>query len=164
MGRWPAKPSISAIRSSRGLPARNGSSGCPETWPPWSSQRNPEGALPNLQVLEEYLQLRRQKSACRIDGMHEDFRRRPIRKKPDEFSTRDLSIAMGRWQQADAVATIGESAHRLEISRRHRPRDVELDGFLAADQMPFHLVVTPLQDDALMLAQVLGPRWGRPTV
>ena len=30
MGRWPAKPSISAIRSSRGLHARNGSSGCPE--------------------------------------------------------------------------------------------------------------------------------------
>jgi type IV secretory pathway TrbD component len=43
--------------------------------PPWSSQRNPEGALPSLQVLEEYLQLCRQKSACRIDGMHEDFRR-----------------------------------------------------------------------------------------
>ena len=33
MGRWPARPSISAIRLSRGLPARNGSSGCPETWP-----------------------------------------------------------------------------------------------------------------------------------
>src|SRR5258707_13067189 len=30
MGRWPARPSISAIRSSRGLRARNGSSGCPE--------------------------------------------------------------------------------------------------------------------------------------
>jgi len=34
MGRWPARRSISAIRSSRGLRARNGSSGCPETWPP----------------------------------------------------------------------------------------------------------------------------------
>ena len=30
MGRWPARPSISAIRSSRGLRARNGSSGWPE--------------------------------------------------------------------------------------------------------------------------------------
>src|SRR6185369_8696825 len=30
MGGWPARPSISAIRSSRGLRARNGSSGCPE--------------------------------------------------------------------------------------------------------------------------------------
>src|ERR1700688_2774101 len=134
-------------------------------WRPlWSSQRNPEGTLPGLHLLEEYLQLRRQKSAGRIDGMHEDFRRRPIRKKPDEFSTRDLSIAIGRWQQADAVAPIGKSAHRLEISRRHRPRDVELDGFLAADQMPFRLVVTSVQDHALMLAQVLGPRWGKPTV
>lgn len=34
MGRWRARPSISAIRSSRGLRARNGSSGCPEAWPP----------------------------------------------------------------------------------------------------------------------------------
>ena len=50
------------------------------------------------------------------------------------------------------MAPIGESAHRLEISRRHRPRDVELDGFLAADQMPLRLVVTPVQKDALMLA------------
>src|SRR5271166_1705519 len=63
--------------------------------PPWSPHRNPEGTLPGLQVLEEYLQLRRQKSACRIDGMYEDFRRRPIRKKPDESSTRDPSIAIG---------------------------------------------------------------------
>src|SRR5205085_9110872 len=31
MGRWPARPSISAIRLIRGLRARNGSSGCPET-------------------------------------------------------------------------------------------------------------------------------------
>src|ERR1700730_12367753 len=113
MGRWPAKPSISAIRSSRGLRARNGSSGCPETWRPASPQRNPEGALPGLQVLEEYLQLRRQKSACRIDGMHEDFRRRPIRKKPDEFPTHDLRVAISRRQQADPVAPIGESAYRL---------------------------------------------------
>src|SRR5271165_2145438 len=32
MRRWAARPSISAIRSSRGLRARNGLSGCPETW------------------------------------------------------------------------------------------------------------------------------------
>ena len=128
--------------------------------PPWSSQWNPEGALPGLQGLEEYLQLCRQKTTRRIDGMHEDLRRRPIRKKPDKLATRYLSIAIGRWQQADAMAPIGESAHGLEISRRHRPRDVELDGFLAADQMPFHLVVARLQDDALMLAQILGPRRG----
>jgi hypothetical protein len=71
----------------------------PFLWRPReSSQRNPEGALPGPQVLEEYLQLRRQKSPCRIDGMHEDFRRRPIRKEPDKFSTRDLSVAIGRWQ------------------------------------------------------------------
>src|SRR5437762_6220239 len=31
MGRWPERPSISPIRSSRGLLARNGSSRCPET-------------------------------------------------------------------------------------------------------------------------------------
>ena len=71
-------------------------------------------------MLEEYLQLRRQKSACRIDGVHEDFWRRPTRKKPDEFSPRDLSVAIGRWQQADAVAPIGKGAHRVEISRGHR--------------------------------------------
>jgi hypothetical protein len=34
MGRWPARPSISAIRSSRGLRVHNGSRGYPETWPP----------------------------------------------------------------------------------------------------------------------------------
>ena len=84
--------------------------------------------------------------------MDKYFRRRPIRKKPDEFATRDLSIAIGRWQQADAVAPIGESAHCLEISRCHRSRDAELDGFLAADQMPFSLVVTLVQEDTLMLA------------
>ena len=33
-GRWPARPSISPIRSSQALRALNGSSGCPETWPP----------------------------------------------------------------------------------------------------------------------------------
>ena len=33
-GKVAVRPSISAIRSSRGLRARNGSSGCPETWPP----------------------------------------------------------------------------------------------------------------------------------
>ena len=33
MGRWPARPSISAIHSSQGLRARNGSSGCPEICP-----------------------------------------------------------------------------------------------------------------------------------
>src|SRR5580704_11424018 len=120
--------------------------------PLWSSQRNPRGALPGLQILQEYLQLRRQKSACRIDGMHENFRRRPIRKKPDEFSTRNLSVTIGRWQQANAVAPVGEGAHCVEISGRHRPRNVELDGFLAADQMPFRLVVTRVQEDALMLA------------
>jgi hypothetical protein len=103
-------------------------------------------------VLEENLQLLGKKSPCRVDGMHEDFRRRPIRKEPDEFSPRDLSIAISRWQQADAVTPIGESAHRVEIPSRHRPRDMELDGFLAADQMPFHLVVTRVQEDALMLA------------
>src|SRR5512132_600667 len=40
MGRWPARPSISAIRSSRGLRARNGSSGCPEP------TRRKDGHLP----------------------------------------------------------------------------------------------------------------------
>jgi hypothetical protein len=35
MGRWPARLSISAIRSSPGLRARNGSSRWPETWPPF---------------------------------------------------------------------------------------------------------------------------------
>src|ERR1700722_3050155 len=103
-------------------------------------------------MLEEYLQFRRQKSPCRIDGMHEDLRRRPTGKKADEFSTRDLRVAIGRRQQANAVTPIGESAHCVKISRRHRPRDVQLDGFLAADQMPFHLVVTGVQEDALMLA------------
>jgi hypothetical protein len=39
MGRWPERPSISAIRSSRGLRARNGSSECPETWPPLERDR-----------------------------------------------------------------------------------------------------------------------------
>src|ERR1700727_3760039 len=101
-------------------------------------------------MLEEYLQFRRQKSPCRIDGMHEDLRRRPIGKKPDSVSARDLRVAIGRRQQADAVAPIGESAHRVKISRRCRPRDVKLDGFLAADQMPFRLVVTRVQEDALM--------------
>src|SRR4051794_25723698 len=96
--------------------------------------------------------------------MNEDLRRRPIGKKPDEFPARDLSIAIDPWQEADSVAPIGESAHRLEISCRHRPRDVELDGFLATDQMPFYLVVTRLQEDALVLVQVLGPRWRKPTV
>ena len=84
--------------------------------------------------------------------MQEDFRRRPIGKKPDEFSTRDLRVAIGRWQQANAVTPISERAHRVKISRGGRPRDVELDGFLAADQMPFRLVVTGVQEDALMLA------------
>src|ERR1700733_14429544 len=96
--------------------------------------------------------------------MHEDFRRRPLRKKPDEFSTRYLGIAIGRRQQTDTVAPIGEGADRLEIPRRHLPRDLHLDGFPAADQMPFRLAVTPVQEDTLMLAQVLGPRWGKPTV
>jgi len=32
-GKWRARPSISAIRSTRGLRARNGSSACPETRP-----------------------------------------------------------------------------------------------------------------------------------
>jgi hypothetical protein len=99
-----------------------------------------------------------------MDGMDEDLRRRPIRKKPDEFSIRDLKIAIGRWQQTDTVAPIGEGADRLEIPRRHRARDVDFDGFPAADQMPFRLAVAPVQEDALMLAQVLGPRWGKPTV
>jgi hypothetical protein len=52
----------------------------------------------------------------------------------------------------------------MEISRGDRPGDVELDGSLAADQMPLRLVVTRLQEDALMLAQVLRPRWRKPTV
>src|SRR6266852_4121264 len=30
--------------------------------------------------------------------------------------------------------------------------------------MPFRLIVTSVQEDALMLAQVLGLRWGKPTV
>jgi hypothetical protein len=115
-------------------------------------------------VLEENPQLRWQESACRVDGMHENFRRRPIRKKPDEFSARDLSVAISRWQQADAVAPIGESAHRVEISRRCRPRDVKLDGFLPVDQVPFRLVVSRLQEDALMLAKVLRPRWRKATL
>jgi hypothetical protein len=96
--------------------------------------------------------------------MNEDLWRRPIGKKPDEFSLCDLGVTVGRREQADAVAAIGESAHRMEISRRHRPGDVELDGFLAADQMPFRLIVTRLQEDALVVAQVLGPRWGKPTM
>src|SRR5580658_1897079 len=115
-------------------------------------------------MLEEDLQLRRKKSPRRIDGVHENFRRRPVRKKPDKFSARDLSVAIGRWQQADAVTPIGKSADRLEISGRHLPRDMELDGFLAADEMPLRLIVTRLKEDALVIAQVLGPRWGKPPV
>jgi hypothetical protein len=53
------------------------------------------------------------------------------------------------------VAPIGEGADRLEIPRRHGPRDVDFDGFPAADQMPFRLAVAPVQEDALVLAQVL---------
>jgi hypothetical protein len=102
-------------------------------------------------MLEEYLHLRRQKPPRRIDGMDEDFRRRPIRKEPDEFSARDLSGAIGRWQQPDAVTPMGESAYGVKVSRSDGPGDVELDGFLAADQVPFRLVVTRVQEDALML-------------
>jgi len=110
---------------------------------PWSSQRNPKRTLPGLQVLEEYLELGWQKSARRIDGMYEDLRRRPIRKKPDQFTARELSIAIGRGQETNSVASIGKSAYSLKISRCDGARNAQLDGFLAADQMPFRLVVPP---------------------
>jgi hypothetical protein len=56
MGRWPERPSISVIRSSRGLRASNGSSGCPETWPPLEQDRvslnQPDPILLSCHTLE----------------------------------------------------------------------------------------------------------------
>ncbi len=68
-----------------------------------------------------------------------------------------------RWQsehrnswraESDAVATIREGTHPLEITAGNRSGHMQLDGFLAANEMPLGFVVPSVQQDALMLAQV----------
>jgi hypothetical protein len=68
----------------------------------------------------------------------------------------ELRIVIGGWQQARAVAATIGSAHRLEISRHHRSRDVTPNCFLAAAQIPFRLVFACMRQDALIAVQPTG--------